>query len=65
MLIERTEKFQFDTETEATKMIEEYKNNAAEKGYTLAKAGYTQKFLKEKGEIIGELFTVTVTQKFI
>lgn len=64
MLIEQTDKHQVETEPEATHLIAIAKAGQEEGEYTISKAGYTQKFLKEKGEIIGEIFTVTITKKF-
>lgn len=64
MLIEETKKFLVDTELEAARIIEEYKSKQDSAGYSLAKAGYVKKVLKSKGEIIGELWTVTVTMKY-
>lgn len=64
MLIERTEKYQAESEEEASKLIEKYKNEQISGGFDLAKAGYTRKPIKVKGEVIGEIFTVTITQKF-
>lgn len=65
MLIEQTDKYQVDTEPEAAALIAETKAAQGTLGYVLSKAGYTRKPIKEKGEVIGELFTVTITKKFI
>ena len=64
MLIEETKKFKVDTEAEAATLIDTFKQEQAEGGYVLSKAGYTRKEIKSKGEVIGEVFTVTVTKKF-
>ncbi len=64
MLIEQTEKYQVESEKEATALIQLAKNTQETEGYSLAKAGYTRKPIKEKGEIIGEIFTVIITKKF-
>lgn len=65
MLIEETKKFLVETEVEAAELIESFKTKQAEEGYNLAKAGYVRKEIKQKGEVIGETFTVTITKKFI
>lgn len=53
-----------ETEEEAKNVIEEYRKQAREKGYTIGSAGYTYKTKKSKGEIIGELWVVKVVQIF-
>ena len=65
MLIEQTQKYLVDTEKEATVLIEDFKAKQNDEGYTLSKAGYVRKELKNKGEVIGETFTVTITKKFV
>ena len=65
MLIEETKKFLVETEGEAATLIDSFKEKQSDEGYNLAKAGYIRKEIKQKGEIIGETFTVTVTKKFI
>ena len=65
MLIEQTQKYLVDTEKEATILIEDFKAKQSDEGYTLSKAGYVRKELKNKGEVIGETFTVTITKKFV
>ena len=42
------------TEEEAKQVIENYRKDACEKGFTIGSAGYTYKTKKAKGEIIGE-----------
>lgn len=64
MLVEETKKFKVDTESDAAALIEDYKKAQSTEGYVLSKAGYTRKEIKSKGEVIGEIFTVTVTKKF-
>lgn len=65
MLIEETQKFLVETEKQAADLIEKHKQEQGAGGYTLAKAGYVRKEIKQKGEVIGETFTVTITKKFI
>ena len=64
MLTEETKKFEVSSEKEATAIIEKYKDGQHTEGYDLSKAGYTRKPVKVKKEIIGEIFTVTITKKF-
>ncbi len=64
MLLETTSKFCASTEVEAKDMIEAFRTEAASKGYVVKKAGYEYKTKKSKGEIIGEVWVVTVTQTF-
>jgi hypothetical protein len=64
VLLETTSKFRADSEESAKNMIEAYRKEAKEKGYTLKKAGYEYKTKKSKGEVIAEAWVVSVTQIF-
>ena len=59
-LIEQKEKYVVDSEEDAIEVIQRYKKDAEEKGYILGKSGYDYKTKKAKGEIIGEVWVVTV-----
>lgn len=52
------------TEEEAKQVIESYRQDAREKGFTVGFAGYTYKVKKSKGEIIGEIWLVRISQVF-
>lgn len=64
MLLETTLKYRVDTEIQAKDIIEEYRNQAQQKGYVIKKASYERKDKKAKGEIIATVFVVTITQVF-
>lgn len=64
MLLETTQKYSVDSEVKAKDMIEAFRAQAEEKGYTVKKAGYEYKTKKAKGEIIDERWIVSVTQVF-
>lgn len=64
MLLETTSKFRANSENEAKEMIEGFRKEAREKGYTVKKAGFEYKTKKAKGEIISEAWVVSVTQVF-
>lgn len=64
MLIETTSKYRAESEIAAKDMIEAFRAQAKEKGYTIKKAGYEYKNKKSKGEIIAEAWLVSVTQVF-
>lgn len=64
MLLETTSKFRASSENEAKEMIEEFRKEAATKGYVVKKAGFEYKTKKAKGEIIAEAWVVSVTQVF-
>ena len=51
-LLKETIELRADTEFEAKEIIENYRKEAAEKGYTIGAAGYTYKTKKAKGEIV-------------
>ena len=52
------------TEEEAKQVIESYRQNAKEKGFTIGSAGYTYKTKKSKGELIGELWLTKISMIF-
>lgn len=64
MLLETTSKYRAETEVGARDMIEAFRAHAEEKGYSVKKAGYEHKVKKAKGEIVAEVWIVTVTQVF-
>lgn len=64
MLLEITSKYRVDTEAEAKEQIENFRQEAAKKGYIVKKAGYERKEKKAKGEVIATAFIVSVTQVF-
>lgn len=64
MLLETTSKFRASSENEAKEMIEGFRKEAREKGYTVKKAGFEYKTKKAKGEVIAETWVVSVTQVF-
>jgi len=61
-ILKQTEEYRTDSEEEAIKLIEHYREDAKEKGYTLGASGYTYKTKKAKGEIIDEAWVVKVTK---
>ena len=63
-LLKQTIETRTDSENEAKELIEIYRKEAGEKGYTIGSAGYTYKTKKSKGEIIDEAYVVKVVQSF-
>lgn len=63
-LLKETIELRADSELEAKELIEEYRKNATEKGYTIGAAGYTYKTKKAKGEIIDEAWICKIVQNF-
>lgn len=61
-LIKRTEEYVVDTEEEAIKAIQNFREDAAKHGHTVGASGYTYKTKKAKGEIIGEQYLIKVTR---
>ena len=59
-LIEKTEKYVVNSEAEAIKLIQTSEQDASDKGYFLASSGYTYKTKKSKGEVIGEVWVVSI-----
>lgn len=64
MLLETTTKYRADNEVAAKDMIESIRKDAEKKGYLIKKASYERKTKKAKGEIVAEVFVVSVTQVF-
>ena len=63
-LIEKTEKFVVDNEMEAIKLIQNSKEDAEKNKYVLGANGYAYKTKKAKGEIVGELWVVSIKKIF-
>lgn len=61
-LIKRTEEYVVDTEEQAIKAIQNFREDAAEHGHTVGASGYTYKTKKSKGEIVAEQYVVKVTR---
>ena len=61
-LIKLTEEYVVDTEDQAVKAIQDFRDEANNKGYTLGASGYTYKTKKAKGEIIGEQYLIKITK---
>ena len=60
-LIKETKTWRVGDEEAAVEMINEYKDKAAENGYTIVKSGYTIKTKKQKGEIVDMYALVSIT----
>lgn len=63
-LLETTQKFEALSEIEAKDLIEQFRTEAAQKGYIVKKAGYEHKEKKTKGEVVAECWIVSITQIF-
>ena len=63
-LLKETIELRADTEFEAKEVIENYRKEAAEKGYTIGAAGYTYKTKKSKGEIVDEAWVCKIVMNF-
>ena len=61
-LIKRTEEYVVDSEEDAIKLIQNFKDYAEKNGYILGASGYTYKTKKAKGEIIGEVWVCKITK---
>lgn len=64
ILVKTTDVYKVGDEDEAVRLIEEYKSNQREEGYTLTKSGYVLKNKKLKGEIVDSWAVVTVERTF-
>lgn len=65
-LTKRTTEYHAYSEPEATKIVEDYKANAAAEGYTVIKSkiNYKQKKDRKTGEVIEEVWIVEVTVSY-
>jgi len=61
-ILKQTEEYRANTEEEAKEIMETFRADAKEKGYTLGASGYTYKTKKAKGEIIDEAWVVKVVK---
>ena len=61
-LIKRTEEYVVDTEEEAIKAIQNFREDAEQHGHTVSASGYTYKTKKAKGEIVAEQYLIKVTR---
>jgi hypothetical protein len=63
-LLKETIELRADSEIEAKEIIENYRKEANEKGYTIGAAGYTYKTKKAKGEIVDEAWVCKIVMNF-
>ena len=63
-LLKETLELRADSEESAKECIEQYREEAKEKGYTITAAGYTYKSKKAKGEIIDEAWICKIVMQF-
>ena len=63
-LLKETIEIRANSEVEAQNVINEYRNNADEKGYSVSAAGYTYKAKKSKGEVIDEAWVCKIVLTF-
>lgn len=61
-ILKQTEEYRADTEEEAKEIMEKFRAEAPQKGYTLGSSGYTYKTKKAKGEIIDEAWVVKIVK---
>ena len=59
-LLKQTEEYRADTEEEAKEIMEKFRQDAHDKGYTLGASGYTYKTKKAKGEIVDMAWVVKI-----
>lgn len=64
MLLQETKRYRVDDESAAIKLIEKFKADAAQGGYTVKKSSYTYRTKKSKGELIDEWYVVDVTLEY-
>ena len=62
-LMKQTDEIRTNSEEEAKIIMEGFRKEASEKGYTLSASGYTYKTEKAKGEIIDEAWIVKVVKQ--
>lgn len=63
-ILKETIELRADSELEAKEIIENYRKEASEEGYTIGAAGYTYKTKKAKGEIVDEAWVCKIVMNF-
>ena len=63
-LMKTTDVYRVDTEEDAMKLIQEFKDNQTVEGYTVSKSSYTLKTKKSKGEIVDSWYICLVERSF-
>lgn len=63
-LLKETLELRADSEESAKECIEQYREEAKEKGYIITAAGYTYKSKKAKGEIISEKWVCKIVLEY-
>ena len=53
-ILKITEEYRVENESEAKNVMDHFREEATEKGYSIGKMGYTHKTKKAKGEIVDE-----------
>ena len=62
-LLKQTDEIKANSEDEAKAIMEDFRQKAKEKGYTISASGYTYKTKKAKGEIIDEAWVVKIVKQ--
>lgn len=60
-VIKNTAEYRIDTIDEVVKFREELQTQAAQDGYSLSAFGYSEKLIKEKGEVVDSYYVVKAT----
>lgn len=63
-LLKQTDEYRAESEIEAKEMMEKFRNEAKDTGYSVGACGYTYKNKKSKGEIIDEAWIVKVVKTY-
>lgn len=59
-----TEEIRVDSESEAKDVMEQYRQDARNNGYTISSTGYTYKEKKSKGEVVDCGFLVKISKVY-
>lgn len=60
-VLKNTTEYRIDTIAEVVKFREELQSQAAQDGYSLSAFGYSEKLVKEKGEVVDSYYIVKAT----
>ncbi len=60
-VLKNTAEYRIDTIAEVVKFREELQSQAAQDGYSLSAFGYSEKLVKEKGEVVDSYYIVKAT----
>ena len=63
-LMKRVEQYRVESEEQAIKLIQDFKDKQGDGGYEVTKSSYTMKTKKSKGEVVDLFYLCDITMNF-